>query len=84
MNGSSSDMIKQIHAARKYCLNGLIIFDYAHLKNDYVQTLTESVFKSSKHGVVITPEVAEQVSTTQKEIVTPVKTKKHGFRKSER
>ena len=45
MNGSNSDLIKQIHAARKYALNGLIIFDYAHLKDNYVDTLTQSVFK---------------------------------------
>ena len=66
MNGSTSDMIKQIHAVRKYCLNGLIIFDYAHLKEDYVQTLTESIFKSNKRGVVITSEVANQVNDIQK------------------
>ena len=28
MNGSNSDLMKQIHAARKYSLNGLIIFHY--------------------------------------------------------
>lgn len=52
MNGSSSDMIKQIHAARKYCLNGLIIFDYAHLNDNYVQTLTGSVFRPCKKEAV--------------------------------
>ena len=45
MNGTNSDLIKQIHAARKYSLNGVIIFDYAHLKKEYVDVLTESVFK---------------------------------------
>lgn len=54
MNGSSSDLIKQIHAARKYSLNGLILFDYAHLKEDYIQTLTESVFRATRRDVVIT------------------------------
>lgn len=53
MNGSSSDLMKQIHAARKYCLNGLIIFDYAHLNESYLNTLTESVFKPVKREVVI-------------------------------
>ncbi len=48
MNGSNSDLIKQIHAARQYCLNGLIIFDYAHLKDSYIEALTESVFKPIK------------------------------------
>lgn len=45
MNGANSDLIKQIHAARKYALNGLIIFDYAHLKDQYIDTLTQSVFR---------------------------------------
>ena len=53
MNGSSSDLIKQIHAARKLSLNGLIIFDYAHLAEHYIQILTESVFKPCKKEVVI-------------------------------
>lgn len=48
MNGSNADLIKQIHAARKYSLNGLILFDYAHLKDSYIQTLTESVFKPDR------------------------------------
>ena len=46
MNGSTSDLIKQIHASRKYNLNGLILFDYAHLNETYTNVLTESVFKS--------------------------------------
>ena len=53
MNGSNSDLIKQIHAARRYSLNGLIIFDYAHLNDTYVSTLTESVFRPIKTEYVI-------------------------------
>ena len=45
MNGSNSDLIKQIHAARKYDVNGLIIFDYAHMSDKYVNVLTQSIFK---------------------------------------
>ena len=45
MNGANSDLIKQIHAARTCKLNGLIIFDYAHLKDNYINTLTESIFR---------------------------------------
>lgn len=54
MNGSNSDLIKQIHAIRRYTLDGLILFDYAHLNRSYIETLTESVFKSTKKDVVIT------------------------------
>ena len=60
MNGSSADLMKQIHAARKYCLNGLIIFDYAHLTDYYVDTLTESVFKPNKKEIVITDTAKSQ------------------------
>ena len=45
MNGSNADLIKQIHAARRYDVNGLIIFDYAHLKDSYIEMLTQSIFK---------------------------------------
>ncbi len=58
MNGSTSDLIKQVHAARKYCLNGLIIFDYAHLNETYLNTLTESIFKPVRKEVVITESMA--------------------------
>ena len=59
MNGSTSDLMKQIHASRKYCLDGLIMFDYAHLNETYLGTLTESVFKPSRREVVITQEDAK-------------------------
>ena len=59
MNGSTSDLMKQIHAARRFCLNGLIIFDYAHLNTTYIDTLTESVFRPVKKEVVI-PESQQQ------------------------
>lgn len=45
MNGSNSDLIKQIHASRRYAVNGVIIFDYAHLKDSYIEMLTQSIFK---------------------------------------
>ena len=59
MNGSTSDLMKQIHAARRYCLNGLIIFDYAHLNQTYIDTLTESVFRPIKKEIVI-PDTRQQ------------------------
>ncbi len=45
MNGSNADLIKQIHASRRYAVNGVIIFDYAHLKDSYIEMLTQSIFK---------------------------------------
>ena len=48
MNGSETDLLKQIHATRRYCLDGLILFDYAHTGEKYTSVLTESVFKTYK------------------------------------
>lgn len=45
MSGANSDLMKQIHAARRFGLNGIIIFDYAHLNQCYVDALTQSIFK---------------------------------------
>jgi len=49
MNGSNTDLMKQIHASRRYSLDGLILFDYAHLNKDYLNTLTESAFRPIKN-----------------------------------
>lgn len=48
MNGSNEDLLRQIHGARKLKTDGVIIFDYSHLKEKYVETLTASVFDSSQ------------------------------------
>ena len=43
MNGSESDLVRQIHEARKLKLDGFSIFDYAHFKDNYISTLKESI-----------------------------------------
>jgi uncharacterized lipoprotein YddW (UPF0748 family) len=43
MNGSQSDLIRQIHEARKVNIDGFSIFDYAHFSDSYISTLKESV-----------------------------------------
>ena len=48
MNGANTDLIKQIHASRRYGLGGIIVFDYAHLTDNYLEVLTQSIFKPSK------------------------------------
>ena len=50
MNGANTDLIKQIHISRKYGLNGVIIFDYAHLTKTYTDVLTQSVFRNGKYS----------------------------------
>lgn len=48
MNGSSEDLLRQIHETRKINANGVIVFDYSHLRNKYVNTLTTSAFDGSQ------------------------------------
>ena len=44
MGGSDEDLIRLIHEARKVNAKGVILFDYAHLSNKYINTLSTSVF----------------------------------------
>ena len=46
MGGSEEDLIRQIHESRKLDVNGIILFDFAHLDNKYVQALSARVFSS--------------------------------------
>ncbi len=56
MNGSHTDLLKQIHVSRMYNLDGQILFDFAHLNDYYVENLTESVFKPYKKEPIIQEE----------------------------
>lgn len=78
MNGSNSDLIKQIHAVRRYALNGMILFDYAHLNENYVNMLTESILKPVKKEIIITENYAPKSTEVQQ--TTKVK-KKNGRRR---
>ena len=51
MNGAETDLLKQIHTSRKYNLNGVILFDYAHLGEGYVNSLTQSVLKHNGRDI---------------------------------
>lgn len=44
MGGDFDDLLLQIHKTREYKTQGLILFDYAHLSDDYAQALTTRVF----------------------------------------
>lgn len=44
MNGSNEDLLRQIHESRKLDADGVIVFDYSHLKDKYINTLMTSVF----------------------------------------
>lgn len=39
------DLLRQIHIIRKLKLQGVILFDWAHLNNEYLEVLKTSVFK---------------------------------------
>ena len=39
------DLLKQIHIIRKLELGGIILFDWAHLNDNYLDVLKTSVFK---------------------------------------
>ncbi len=43
------DLLKQIHIVRKLHLNGVVLFDWAHLNNDYLDVLKTSVFKVTSY-----------------------------------
>ncbi len=48
MGGTNEDLIRQIHETRKLKADGVILFDYAHTKDDYAKTLSEGAFKQVK------------------------------------
>lgn len=43
MNGANSDLVRQIHEARKLKIDGFSVFDYAHFQDCYINTLKESI-----------------------------------------
>lgn len=60
MNGSDEDLIRQIHEARKLNAKGVILFDYAHLSNRYINTLSKSVFAPQSMNKVMPKQNREQ------------------------
>jgi len=53
MNGAITDLVKQIHSARTYNLNGIIIFDYAHFGSNYITAMTQSILKQGAKDIII-------------------------------
>lgn len=60
MGGSDEDLIRQIHEARTLNAKGVILFDYAHLNNKYIKTLSTSVFSKQTQGKQITQPVQSE------------------------
>ena len=44
MNGSTDDLLRQIHMSRQLRTQGVIIFDYAHFKQKYIDSVSASAF----------------------------------------
>lgn len=53
MGGSEEDLIRQIHESRKLNVNGVILFDFAHLGDKYVKALSQRVFASNPQNNVV-------------------------------
>ncbi|MBQ8476342.1 hypothetical protein IJ531_04695, partial [bacterium] len=43
------DLLKQIHTARKLHLDGIVLFDWAHLNDSYRDVLQTSAFKVTSY-----------------------------------
>ena len=43
------DLLRQIHIIRKLKLNGVILFDWAHLNDKYINVLKTSAFKGKAY-----------------------------------
>jgi len=50
MGGQPTDLLLQIHENRKLQNQGVVIFDYAHLGDNYISTLSASAFNSAPVG----------------------------------
>lgn len=66
MGGSNEDLIRQIHEARKLDTKGVIVFDYAHLTENYANTLTASVFDTPQPLVLQAQNAVNTLQTHSK------------------
>lgn len=64
MGGSEEDLIREIHETRKLDISGVILFDYAHLDDKYINAIATRVFKYSSPDNAPTP-------SSQPEIIIP-------------
>lgn len=80
MGGSEEDLIRQIHQTRKMDdIKGVILFDYAHLDNRYVNALGTRAFSSNGSESVVLKRVEGSQRQAQQKKETKEKTKKKRF-----
>ncbi|MBR1753430.1 family 10 glycosylhydrolase [bacterium] len=51
MSGSQEDLLRQIHVIRQSKVDGIILFDFAHLADSYINTLNTCVFNPNLNNV---------------------------------
>lgn len=66
MNGSTDDLLKQIHETRKLDLSGFVLFDYAHLHNTYVEVLKAGAFNIKNYEEPKYEDVKKEKNTSKK------------------
>lgn len=67
MNGSESDLIKQINELRSLSLDGFSIFDYAHFSDKYIHPLTISICSTPKPETKAKPRSKRSLEKQKKE-----------------
>lgn len=68
MGGSEEDLIREIHETRKLDINGVILFDFAHLDDKYINAIAARAFKSAKP---VSPDQPKQINPAPSTSVTP-------------
>lgn len=61
MGGSEEDLIREIHETRKLDIGGVILFDFAHLDDKYINTIATRVFSpkqsAAQTGATVLPKI---------------------------
>jgi len=80
MGGSEEDLIREIHETRKLDINGVILFDFAHLDDKYINAISTRAFKSASTVSSTQPKLAEpaQTKTVQPSLV-PAQRRRNSF-----
>ena len=68
MGGSEEDLIREIHETRKLDINGVILFDFAHLDDKYINAIAARAFKSAK---AVSPDQPKVIQTIQSPATQP-------------
>lgn len=76
IGGSPDDLIRQIHESRKLNINGVILFDYAHISTRYTDVLTMFFRPKDSYAQVQLASAEKQKESSKK---TKKEKKKHNW-----